>query len=497
MKPVIPFLLLLLLWQATAAQPYSCFMPGQRQFFVNDIDYLRGIEVKNVQAFAGYKIYSFFKTLRGSYTNTTKSILTPQGCWMGEDVVVYDDGMHTIETMWGDTVYIKTQAALGEEWVFHTGSNAPEYFKAKVKSIDTMTVQGTLDSVKTVQINAYFSNNPVTDPLNGYTFKLSKAHGFVETFELYTFPYHAPNAPIKQGTDYYFDKMGGVKHILFHICGFEPANDKLHDWQVGDVLEYTAAPMFYGPYPDVQVYFIDTVVAKQQGANWVSYETRGWRADLLSKTTTYPIQYTYQKTATALTRYYTDQWKFCNGYMPEEQDHFNLLYYREADTSHCVTGKWYKEQDGEMYKDNNKGEYYHLSFKEWGYHTVYKERIGLLDYFSGNHDQSTDSLLCYSWLNGTPCGRFYNLGTKDIPAKDNGIYLSPNPAQNYLTVELPSPNSDEPYTLTIVNMQGIAVSKTQSKQQKAVIDISNLPAGFYVLRIGNGGNVVNSNFIKS
>lgn len=463
MKPFLPLLALLLIRQVAVAAPYDCFLPGQRQFFVNDNEYVRGIEVKNVQTFSDHRIYSLFKTLRGGYSSVPQTILVPGGSWMGDDVIVYDDGLHTIETMWGDTVYIKSRALVGEEWIFHTGSNAPEYFKAKVVSIDTMTVSGSIDSVKIISINAYYNKVPVADPLNGFTLKLSKDHGFVEAFELYTFPYHAPGQPIQKGADYYFDEMGGVNHAMFHICSYEPADNKLHDWQPGDVLEYTAIPMFYGPYPnaDIQVYYIDTIISRQDGAGWVSYQTRGWRSDLKSKTTTYPIKRVYEKTPTSAIRYYDSNWLLAGGYMPEEVGYFNLLYYREADTSYCFTGKWYMEKIGDVAYTG--GQYQYFPPFEWYYDKTYKERIGLVEYFAGNIDNTTDTTLCYTMLNGAPCGKFTDLGTDDIPAPNNSIYLWPNPAQNTLSVELPDNTS---YMLAIVNMQGATLSKNYTNKQK-------------------------------
>jgi hypothetical protein len=107
--------------------------------------------------------------------------------------------------MWSDTVIIKTGASVGTSWVFFDDTTDLRYI-ATVTSMDTMTVLGLVDSIKTITITADSAGTRRThDPVDNFTIKLSKNYGFVQVFDLYTFPYHLP------------DSVSGIVWFDFHL----------------------------------------------------------------------------------------------------------------------------------------------------------------------------------------------------------------------------------------------------------------------------------------
>ncbi len=193
-----------------SAQNYQCLQSGVKHFFINGNNYLRGIRIDSTRTTGDTTIYYPFHTPRGQY-NTSMAVGNPVldtngGSWLGKKVLQLSDGTFIFDSYWNDSVIIKTQANVGDSWVFyHDSSNI--YYKATVVSMDTMSVLSAVDSVKNVMINAYDSTGLVpTDPLDSFTFILSKHYGFVQVFDLYTFPYHKLDSVYRPGLDFFLDR---------------------------------------------------------------------------------------------------------------------------------------------------------------------------------------------------------------------------------------------------------------------------------------------------
>jgi hypothetical protein len=182
--------------------------------------------------------------------------------------------------------------------------------------------------------------------------------------------------------------------------------------------------------------------------------------------------------------------------MPEQADSYmDLYYYRPADTGFCITGKWYKAESTQISSMGN-GKYlcYNGGLPYFGYR-VYKERLGLVEYFSGSFELTIDTALAYTVLNGTPCGNFVNLSTNDVEINDNSISMSPNPAQDVVTVDMQG-WAGKPYTLTVTDVTGAMLMSVQSSQPKTQLDIRQLPAGAYMLSLQTGKDIIHHKLVK-
>ncbi|MFI5196347.1 MAG: hypothetical protein ACHQD8_04595, partial [Chitinophagales bacterium] len=247
-------LLILILFSAyfSKAQNYQCLQSGVKHYFTNGNGYLRGIRIDSVKTSGSDVIYYPFHTSRGRYPYAAgfNALLDSNGgSWLGKKVIQRNNGTFLFDNLWGDTVIINTQASIGDTWVFCKDTSSLYYY-ANVLSIDTMTVLGVLDTVKTIIINAYNGTTLITaDPVNNFQIVLSKNHGFVHTFDLYTFPYHAPDSNYARGFDYYLDALihnstapfiptqSNSTFALVQLTN--PTGSQLYDWNVGDVFEYS------------------------------------------------------------------------------------------------------------------------------------------------------------------------------------------------------------------------------------------------------------------
>jgi hypothetical protein len=90
----------------------------------------------------------------------------------------------------GDTIQIRTQAALGQPWTLIRDSTGLQ-IQATLTALGTTAVDGVPDSFRTATLQAYRNGAVVPHAYNGRTLRWSKAHGWLQTLDWYSFPYGA------------------------------------------------------------------------------------------------------------------------------------------------------------------------------------------------------------------------------------------------------------------------------------------------------------------
>src|SRR4051812_42582721 len=90
--------------------------------------------------------------------------------------------------MRGDTITIQTNAAVGANWALEK-DDAGIIYKGTVSSLSVANIDGAIDSIKTISIQAMNGSTPIADPYNSLVLQLSKDHGWIKTLDLYRFPY--------------------------------------------------------------------------------------------------------------------------------------------------------------------------------------------------------------------------------------------------------------------------------------------------------------------
>lgn len=445
-------------------QNYNCFQPGMKNFFVNSDHYLRGIRIDSVITASGNTIYYPFHTTR--YFDA--AIDSNSGSWLGKQVMSLSDGSFIFDTYWGNPVTIKTQAMPGDVWTFYHDTSSKHY-EATLVSTDTMTVLGSADSVKLIHITAYNGSTVNTaDPANGFEIILSKDHGFVQVFDLYTFPYHPD-------TD---DRYTACGHQIFKLTSFStPTQNSIYDFSVGDVFEYYTSEQTVA-FVEYQTTSIDSVISKVVDGSGVHY-TIAQRSHIFvvgtgGLTGAYNEKGTYEMTVTSAP-------VIADTLMPEEKGFPYLVYYTKDDDSlSCITSPKYRYQL-----------YFPQPFEDCGFGKEYKSGLGEIksDSCLTELHNMKDMQLVYARKNDIGCGGYRPLTVQDPLSAGSHIAISPNPATYVINIAYP----ENITSLAICNIWGKQVLTQKCGTKAAAVNIEQLPAGIYFVSI-NGEAV--SKFTK-
>ena len=496
MKQLLLTLLVSSVCLSSGAQNYQCLQPGVKHYFTNGDGYLRGIRIDSVRTYADSTIYYPFHTPRGRYHSFSGggAIFDSTGSsWVGGRVLAYADGTFLFNTFLHDTVVIKTQANVGDSWVFYNDTTAL-YYRADVIANDTMTVAGSMDSIKRILITARNASGIVAgDPVDSFQMVLSKDHGFVQVFDLFMFPYHTPDSATVAGLDYYLDQVvlffgGSVSksNSVFLLSDFpDPSGAELTQWHVGDVYESGScnnicefSTTFCDP---ASMYDFDTIIAVTTTSSGIQFSYSGWLAIADDH-----FNYVFAPNA--------GMFNLTNspviGYlMPEEYLQPNLIFYK-TDSSFCVPGRLYELISSELI-----GNTYHPYFEATPVTTMYKAPFGLVYNEWGHYGACSSmagpdftvngtAMLWYS-RGDTVCGTIkYPDGVPQVKQNVAFIKLYPNPATNELIVSA----SEDISSVVMSDITGRVMGAFNGNRKELRIDVRGLTTGVYLVRI-NGTEV--------
>jgi Secretion system C-terminal sorting domain len=458
-------LLFILFSNLSYGQQYDCFLPNAKQFFTNDAGYLRGIRIDSVSAAGTDTIYYPFHSVRGNYSSQQQDLDSNGGSWLGKKVIRQADGTYLFDDIWGDTIVIKTQAAVGDNWVLFRDSSSVHFVATITAVADTTIAAGVQDSVKTIVISAYDDNNmPISSSFNGYTILLSKAHGFVQIFDIYTFPYQNNG----YWPDYYLSIAGTGYFRLIDL--YNSNFTELYNFSVGDQYEHNAII----DANNNQTY-IDTVVNKTVNSNSISYTTHRLTKNEISGGPNVIVSYSVDTTVrTVYYNYVIDTAK-----MPEEWNVHHIYYYFPNSTLLCDTGYEYIVSDDFIL--NTSGSVSINTFEPCGLTTKYKTGLGdiendiCIDPIANN---ITDNLV-YSFKNNQPCGNYINLEVATV-LNGRSISLYPNPVSNELQIQF---SDTRQRYISLCNILGQTISSFQSDNKHIAIDVSTFTSGIYTVMI--------------
>ncbi len=510
MRKIVLFLSLLLPVLGYA-QNYNPLQFGPKNYFTNSNGYLRGMRIDSVGVIGADSVYYPFHTtrmagyLRG-YCTIPFSKDTAGGSWLGKKVIKQADGTWLFDNIWHDTVIIRSQATIGDTWRFFDDATNIRY-NGTVTSIDTMTIAGDLDSVKTILISADTAGFPRTwDPVNGVKIKLSNNHGFVQAIDLYTFPYHLPDSLSDIiFLDFYLDYVTGrcftfgdvpppvargvmpdTTNMLFRLVTFQnPTMKSIYNFSDGDVYERSYNSYNTNTYLMVQKYNLDTVYGTTTTPYAVSYNTYAHCTQLYSSVLP-PSFDTFHyveldggvyDTTTLIDQYI----------MPEEtSSNYYYFYFPEDsiyDASCPIKGKFVRRLKNISYLNDTADLSYSMG-PDFNYHyliildSIYYPGYGLwaMNYSDANETRNLE--YTYIYKGGLICyGAFrWLVGVDNVNSGFTDVEVLPNPATAIISVKT---NNLIRHHVIIFNMLGQSLLELESDSPEDNISLQNIPEGIY------------------
>jgi hypothetical protein len=480
MKQLFTLFAILIAYTASA-QNYNCIQPGEKPYFINEKGYLRGIRIDSLTELSDHKIYYPYHTPRG-YSDmyfvygVQGASDTAGGSWLGKKIIIRNDGTYLFDTYFGDTVVIKTQASVGESWVFFNDTSLI-YYKATITSKSTRIINDILDSVKVITVKAYHQlTGLINDPVNSLRIVISKNHGFYEAFDLHMFPHRrvqhkTPTVGVfdYDTFDYFFEQSDKQQFYLTEL--YIPRNEEFYNFKVGDI--FRSSENITTTNSTESIYYNDTVISIDTS---LSYR-KGYRIKSSSESSKNTLG-TYVKS----TKYHDYEYFIHYGMssifdttiMPEEYGNKSIYHYLPNDSSFCTNSpKYSRITEGRI---AFAGEYigctkYEVLKFEFG---SIKSSLCREAIYSHQHLMSIkrNSGLCQE-SSTTPI-------SAAIIIIKNKIKLYPNPANDVLKIELPNNGA---YSISILSYVGQIVYQNDQCTNNHTINTENLPTGLYVVYI--------------
>jgi hypothetical protein len=449
------------------------------------------MRIVSVATTGGEEILYPYRTIRkipASFPMITKD--TVMGSWLGGRVVRQNDGTFLFDNYFGDTVVIRTAGDVGDTWMFYTDTTSV-FYTASVTTIEEMTVLGVPDSVKTITLHAFDSglSNPL-DPLDNFEFKISKNHGFVRIFDLYTFPYRFTDEVdffYKQSltslTAGYFYSTAGM---YFDLIDFQnPTASSIFDFSPGDVFETkttsTSAGAIGYRYTHYSGYKLDSILSV--------HSPDAFHKVYVRKVVEAKHEYTdYTPGSIDVGTIVTDTltvdtsvlFPDLRNYMPEEYflRPYQIYYYLPGDAS-CISTPLYAVFP------------FGVGFPGAIRKIIYKQKLGEIylerafehtfgSGFEGHIATVVYNTQIYAKTSGVECGTYETVPILvDDPKLGASIELFPNPAVSLLNIS----SSEEISELSFVNVLGQVCLHLDCHDKQARVDISGLPAGVYSVSV--------------
>jgi len=213
---------ILLLPLLISAQDYQTVRSDFVHFFLDENGNDHGMRMDSIGVEGADSVLISYLTLRYPDYGVIDAYVPS---WLGTKTVIKPNGDNLFFNNEQDTILLKTQAQLNDNWNLFTLDSA-SYLEGAVTDISSETILNSAVNIKTITLQRKdYSNNPLGHPLNGKTIKISETLGIVKGFDFYLFPEDT---------------------IQIEIAGMENSDvgihrltrDEVYDFQVGDEFHY-------------------------------------------------------------------------------------------------------------------------------------------------------------------------------------------------------------------------------------------------------------------
>lgn len=456
------------------SQNYQAVNSGYTRYYQNSnpdlADNILPVKIDSaVRLVSGDSLFYFYRIIRDTTLGSfgTCAIDTAFPCWAGPRAIQKANGDNLFFTIEGDTILFKTQASLGENWVFL--KKAGYYFEASLDSIVYSPVSGINDSVKVISLQAYNnSGNAIENPFNQKTFRLSGNHGFASLYNLFEFP-------------------GNTN--LFEAITFEPlTNENVYDFEPGNIFHFKQTSP--GSPPNYKIVTIlskwsspdnDTIYYKQKELSY--FNQLIWNpiphivtTSLLDSAT---VHYAYPTTLLATL-------------MPHQKSHHSVY-----DLNHYFLSGHSNRWNGRTSMTFDYSSDYMFDQQLNCFTSAFEPNYTFISYTKGlgkSDEIHSDPVENWGWQNTLV---YYKKGDEiwgdptiltsvaDIPKNGSLFEVSPNPFRNNLNIRVELTERAE-INLSIFSITGqqMLILEDKIKQPGNYSynpDLSALPAGVYIL----------------
>ncbi len=441
-------------------EPFNVYEYGTRNYY-------RGIKITDTIIESGLIKYKFFHEY--NFDNYSTDLLWGEclnmeaQCWLGPEVVVYEDGKNVFFNRNYDSIFIETQAGLNSSWIFYI-SDSGEVYNATVTDISQKEFLDTTDIVKTIT---------VAGEGNTYTLEISKHFGFVKTVNFRDFPGFEGN------TWYVFEH--DLKGITNPALGYQPlTTGDVFDYEIGDIIHiHTSSVGYYSGgiiYEVIGKEFVnpDTVNYKMIKTDWwsagpgssgYSYDTVDFKVENISYVDTCMP---FEAHGGQPTRYMLDNNDY-NGrirktggdnYFWNPDSCFVLSFEFDIENSEVIKGV------GRNYVLDMLPQYF------WSETIVYFKK--------GEETWGTPLV---------PPSTSVNESKAQIP-----VNVFPVPAKDFVFIDLITSNYDDA-VVTVFDITGKTIFKDKIIDGKLKINTSGWFEGLYFYRISSKGRITTGKFL--
>jgi hypothetical protein len=487
MKNIRKFILYLCIIIPTLnfGQDWQCYQSGITSNYINKQGYFRTIQFDSITNFGDYTYYMNFKSLVYTGEYIDGGCLIPGPSWIGKYMMTDNHGNNYFFTKENDTIHFRTNANLGESWIF--ALNATIRIEAFISSTNMSIVLGVSDSIKTISFRSFNNNgNTIFHPLNSVVLNLSKNHGLINSLDFYNFSltyYYGPDIFNLTGIS---DPLSGLQNLtrreVFNFSPGDVFHTKEKFWNHWGVTDY-----YYRAYHILESTWApsgNSVIYRIDRFTWHNYFSNGdqntYTKETINQTyvfdqsdyiNIYPEQVTYNNDSAGyfsnisnIKQYCSNEYNF-RRVKSSLQNWWQISYNCIIPNIFKQTTKYYIEGCGEYYSSINSEDEYHQ----------YGSSLEL-QYYSKGSD---------TW--GTP----FDTKTWGISGEisENQFYIYPNPVQDMVNFDIFLLNTGS-YRLDIYSITGSKLDEINITNKSFSLSVSQYTSGVYFLKLYNDNELV-------
>lgn len=454
---------------------------------------MRAIQIDSVVTEGENLIYYNFPTFGETEDPFCFTLNGPS--WIGGQIKITPDGDNIFYNMDNDSITIKTQAELAEEWIcyeFYTGY----YIKATVTEIESMTFLGITDMVKKVNFQAMSSDGvPVIHDINDMYLLISENFGLIRTVNFKNFPDLSDFLWFYDCHEY---ELNGISNPETGIQNLTA--DEIFNFNIGDEFHINEESTANPNAPFYQSLMTHNIVSKNISNNGdtINYHiTRCGLTDyqFYDYDTIHEFSY-YNDTINI--EYILSQYHYLDTipYKVITDDYFNDYYEYSYNRQNWYsnTGKLLKINDIRFYSQSPHDciEYAWPNIDD---ETYYVQGLGGPFWAWGYEIYSYKKVVYYN-IDGEEWGNPYNCDSLLSNVTNNAttefhVKLAPNPMANSSKLTYSNPKQEK-HTLFIYNIFGKKLREQTSTGNMINIEKGNLKKGIFIYTLYHKDTMIHS-----